>query len=204
MMRLPRHGLCNSFEASKKHMNVEPSKSDSLSGSLLLASPALRDPNFFHTVLLLAAHTTGDGAFGYILNRPLEKCVSDLLPDRELGALAKLPVYLGGPVGTDKLSFALLEWSPKKGGLRCQTHLSTEQAIKELGKGRMVRSFVGYTGWSEGQLENELEHKSWITCPPQQEVLTSDAPAELWRDILDDLGPYYKLLARMPEDPSLN
>lgn len=187
-----------------KLMNVDNEKPDTLSGSLLLASPALRDPNFHHTVLLLATHTAGDGAFGYILNRPLEKCVADLLPEENLGALGDVPVFLGGPVGTDKLSFAALDWNSKKGELKCQTHLSTEQAIKELAKGRTVRGFVGYSGWSEGQLENEIDSKSWITCSALPNVLTSKKPAELWRSILDDLGPYYRLLARMPADPSLN
>lgn len=185
-------------------MNTPEPTGVSLSGSLLLASPALRDPNFFHTVLLLAAHNTDDGAFGYILNRPLDKQVSDLLEDRDLGALADVPVFLGGPVGTNKLSFASLNWSPKKGGLQVQTHLSTEDAQKELEKGRVVRGFVGYSGWSEGQLENELEHKSWIACRPLSKVVTSHEPSQLWREILADLGPFYELLAQMPRDPSLN
>jgi putative transcriptional regulator len=185
-------------------MNAPETPSDSLSGSLLLAAPSLRDPNFFHTVLLLAAHNTEDGAFGYILNRPLDKRVSDLLEDRDLGALAEVPVFLGGPVGMNKLSFASLGWSAKKGALNVQTHLSTEQAMKELEKGRIVRGFVGYSGWSEGQLENELEHKSWIACRPLAKVVLSEAPSELWSSILDDLGPYYQLMARMPADPSLN
>jgi putative transcriptional regulator len=185
-------------------MSSETNLPDSLSGSLLLASPALRDPNFFHTVLLLAAHNSEEGAFGYILNRPLERSVSDLLNDSKLGDLGDLPVFLGGPVGTDKLSFAVLDWSSKKRSLKCQTHLSTEQAIKELEKGHLVRGFVGYSGWSEGQLENELEQHSWITCPAMPAVLTHEQPDALWREILDDLGPYYKLLARMPSDPSVN
>jgi putative transcriptional regulator len=175
----------------------------SLSGSLLLASPILRDPNFHHTVLLLASHTAEDGAFGYIMNRPLEKSVRDLLDEKDLGPLADVPVFLGGPVGTNKLSFAALNWNVKKRELKVRTHLSTKEAIVELEKGRIVRGFVGYSGWSEGQLENELEHKSWITCRPRKKLLTNE-PDELWTTILDDLGPYYKILARMPEDPSLN
>lgn len=185
-------------------MNADSSQPESLSGSLLLASPVLRDPNFFHTVLLLAAHSSDSGAFGYILNRPLEKRVADLLADDDLGALAELPVFLGGPVGTDKLTFAAFNWNSKTRELRCQTHLSTEQALTELEKGRVVRGFVGYSGWSEGQLENELEQNSWITCAPHQKILADLDAGELWRAILDDLGPYYKLLARMPADPSLN
>lgn len=185
-------------------MNTDESKSESQGASLLLAAPSLRDPNFFHTVLLLASHTVEEGAFGYILNRPLDKRVGDLLEDDNLGPLADVPVFLGGPVGTNKLSFAALDWNAKKRELKVQTHLSTEQAIIEIEQGRTVRGFVGYSGWSEGQLENELEQKSWITCPARSSVITNKKPDELWAAILDDLGPYYKLLARMPNDPSLN
>lgn len=185
-------------------MNLDDSKPESLSGSLLVASPALRDPNFFHTVLLLASHNTEDGAFGYILNRPLDKRVADLLDDKDLGRLGEVPVFLGGPVGTNKLSFAAFNWNSKKRELRMQTHLSTEQAMKELDKGRSVRGFVGYSGWSEGQLENELEQNSWITCAPLSKIVTAQPSSDLWTTVLDDLGPYYKLLARMPADPSLN
>lgn len=185
-------------------MKPDESKSASLSGSLLLAAPSLRDPNFSRTVLLLAAHHPDDGAFGYILNRPLDKQVSDLLEDENLGALGKVPIFLGGPVGTNKLSFAALDWNVKKRVLRVQTHLSTEQAIKELEKGRIVRGFIGYSGWTEGQLETELEQNSWISCRPLAKAITQQHPAEMWTNILGDLGPYYKLLAQMPADLSLN
>jgi putative transcriptional regulator len=185
-------------------MNLDESTPESLSGSLLLAAPSLRDPNFFHTVLLLASHNAEDGAFGYILNRPLDKQVSELIDDKELGPLAEVPVFLGGPVGTNKLSFATLNWNARKRTLRMQTHLSTEQAKREIEKGHVVRGFVGYSGWSEGQLEDELEQKSWITCPPLPTVVKHQQTEELWTSILGDMGPHYRLLARMPRDPSLN
>lgn len=185
-------------------MNLDDSKPESLSGSLLLAAPSLRDPNFYHSVLLLAAHNCDDGAFGYILNKPLDKTVSDLIEDNDLGELGKIPVYLGGPVGTNKLSFAVLNWNARKKTLRVQTHLSTDQARKELEKGRIVRGFVGYSGWSEGQLETELEQKSWITCTPPAKSVMNKSPDQLWSSILGNMGPYYKLLASMPSDLSLN
>jgi putative transcriptional regulator len=178
--------------------------SSNLKGTLLLAAPLLKDPNFSRTVLYLVGHTKTEGAFGYILNRPLEKQVSDLLSNIEMTQLAEVPVYLGGPVSTDKLSFASLEWSNKHNTLRCKTHLAVEDALEELEQGHDVRAFVGYSGWSEGQLEKELKHHSWIITPPHAVVLNNEDPANLWSDILIDMGPKYELMSQMPEKPELN
>lgn len=186
--------------AGKKPHDSSPS----LSGQLLLASPALRDPNFSRSVVFMAAHNTTDGAFGYILNRPLEQRVADLLPDQNLGALGNVPVFMGGPVATDKLAFASLEWNKKRRTLRCQTHLSVADALHALSMGHDVRGFVGYSGWSGGQLENELEHRSWITTKAKPLVLTVEQPTQMWSAILEELGPVYRVMAKMPEDVGLN
>lgn len=177
---------------------------NSLKGSLLLAAPLMKDPNFSRTVLYLAGHTGSDGAFGYILNRPLDKQVSDLIASTEMTNLADVPVYLGGPVSTDKLSFASLEWSPKSNTLKCRTHLAVEDAIEELTLGHDVRAFVGYSGWSEGQLEKELKHRSWIVTQPHAVVMSNEDPSHLWSDILIDMGPRYELMSQMPEKPEMN
>ncbi len=178
--------------------------SPSLSGNLLLASPAMRDPNFARSVVFMAAHNTKDGAFGYILNRPLEQRVADLLPDQDLGALGDVPVFVGGPVATDKLSFAALHWNKRRRTLRCQTHLSVADALHALSMGHEVRGFVGYSGWSGGQLESELELRSWITTTAKPLVLTLDQPTQMWGAILEDMGPVYKVMAGIPEDVGLN
>ncbi|MDB6119664.1 MAG: hypothetical protein JWO08_3445 [Verrucomicrobiaceae bacterium] len=176
----------------------------SLRGSLLLAAPLLTDPNFSRAVLYLAAHSEKDGAFGYILNRPLDKFVAELLPTEDMGRLARVPVFLGGPVSTDKLSFASLQWSNKRNTLKCQTHLSVDDALYELDMGHEVRAFVGYSGWSEGQLEGELKLRSWITTSPQPILMTGEDITTLWEDILKNMGPKYELLASMPGKPELN
>ncbi len=182
----------------------KPEKISSLSGSLLLAAPSMRDPNFSRSVILMAAHNSDDGAFGYILNRPLEKRVTDLLPDQELGALGSVPVFLGGPVSTDKLAFAALHWNAKRRLLKCTTHLSVQDALHEIAMGREVRGFVGYSGWTGGQIETELKRCSWIVSPPKRMVLTSRDPAQLWTAVLTEMGPVYQLMSRMPDDVSLN
>ena len=70
----------------------------SLAGSLLIAHPNLLDPNFRRTVLFISANDPQEGSFGLVLNRPAEKTVADLLPDRDLGVLGKVPVFIGGPI----------------------------------------------------------------------------------------------------------
>jgi putative transcriptional regulator len=176
----------------------------SLRGSLLLAAPLMRDPNFSRVVLYLAAHSVKDGAFGYVLNRPLGSSVGDLIADKAMRPLARVPVFMGGPVAADKLSFVSLGWSNKHNTLKCKTHLAVEDAAYELDMGHDVRAFVGYSGWSEGQLERELKHKSWIVAPPQANIITTDDTTSLWSEILIDLGPRYELMAKMPEAPELN
>lgn len=186
--------------ASKK----QPDLSGPLTGTLLLASPAMKDPNFARSVVFMAAHNKKDGAFGYILNRPLDQRVGDLLPSQDLGDLGEVPVFMGGPVATDKLAFAALHWNQRKGTLRCQTHLSVNDARKALKLGHDVRGFVGYAGWSGGQLEGEIERRSWITTHARPMVLTVETPTRLWGAILHEMGPVYGLMADSPDDVGLN
>lgn len=175
-----------------------------LTGNLLLAVPSMQDPNFKRTVIFVAAHTAEDGAFGYVLNRPLEQRVADLLPDQKLGALGDVPVFIGGPVATDKLAFASLHWNRRKSTLRCQTHLSVADALHELSMGHDVRGFVGYSGWSGGQIEGEIKRRSWIISPAQKIILTVEKPAAMWGAVLDGMGPLFKLMGSTPEQVELN
>ncbi|TDU80997.1 putative transcriptional regulator [Prosthecobacter fusiformis] len=175
-----------------------------LAGNLLLAVPSMRDPNFKRTVIFVAAHNQEDGAFGYVLNRPLDQRVADLLPDQDLGALGQVPVYIGGPVATDKLAFASLHWNRKKSTLRCQTHLSVADAMHELSMGHEVRGFVGYSGWTGGQIEGEIQRKSWIIAPAPKVILTLEQPTTLWSAVLDEMGPIFQLMANTPERVDLS
>ncbi len=175
-----------------------------LRGSLMLADPSLRDPNFFRTVLLLTEHRPDMGAHGYVLNRPMGKTVGDLLSGTEFAALARIPVFIGGPVSQEKLTFAAMTWDAEAQKLNFTTHLSVSDAKRHHLEGEAVSAFVGYSGWSEGQLENELRQHAWITRKAAPDVIAPRQPDALWASLLTSMGPYFGLLARMPEDPSLN
>lgn len=185
-------------------MIPEESAHRSLKGSIILADPSLREPTFRHSVLLLTEHSADQGALGYILNRPLGKTVGDLLFDEQFENLADIPVYIGGPVSTEHLTFGSLGWSNGENRLHFSTHLSAPQALRQRHEGYSVRAFVGYSGWSEGQLESELERNAWITRPAEPRMLDTDGLDTLWNRLLRDLSPWHALIADEPDDLSLN
>ncbi len=178
----------------------------SLQGMLLVAHPSLKDPNFRRSVIFLSAHDAEAGAFGLILNRPLDKVAADLLPGAEHPpSLGKVPVYLGGPVGHDQLTFVQIGWEHEESGIRVRTNLSlTEVAARIEEDAGEVRAFVGYAGWAAGQLEAELLQRGWLLVKPEPQSLASGRQEKLWQDIMGALGPKFKLLAAAPDDPSLN
>jgi putative transcriptional regulator len=174
-----------------------------LAGSLLIAHPNLMDPNFRRSVLIISASDPHDGSFGLILNRATEKRVADLLPEHELGELGNLPVFVGGPVGRDQLTFAVFEFVNHS--LRVRTHLLLDEARELAAEGPgMVRAFLGYAGWAKGQLEAELEQKAWLVQKPDEEILDVQRCMDLWPTIMREQGPWFRLLAAAPDDPSLN
>jgi len=182
-----------------------PSSSLELAGSLLIAHPNLRDPNFCKTVLFLSAHDAHEGSFGLTLNRPAGRTVADLLPDRDLGPLASLPVFLGGPVSEDQLIFASFHWRPESQRIECRHHLVIDEAEQALAEETAtVRAFVGYAGWSKGQLENELTQRSWLVQKAEREVLELDRCPTLWREITSTFGPWFQLAAEAPDEPEKN
>lgn len=175
-----------------------------LTGSLLVAHPTMHDPNFRRTVLVISAHTPKDGALGVIVNRPLEKQVADLVTEPPNERIANLPVFLGGPVGKDQLMFAAFEWQKGK-GLRLNHNIDVDEANDRLADDpNSIRAFVGYAGWGAGQLENEMKQKAWIVQQPSRESLKPEKLSRLWFNIMHGLGPWFKLLAAAPDDPSLN
>jgi putative transcriptional regulator len=179
---------------------------ESLRGKLLIASPALVDPNFARTVVLITEHTE-EGAMGVVLNRPSETSVEEVAP--ELAAVVdEEPVFIGGPVQPQAL-VVLAEFSDPEaaawivvadvGFVAAQT--DGERLERAVRRGRV---YAGYSGWGESQLEGELAEEAWIVEPPMASELFPDDPGTLWQDVLARKGGQFALIARMPNDPSLN
>lgn len=179
-------------------------KTDSLAGQLLLAHPALRDPNFKRTVILLSAHN-GDGAMGVVLNRPLDKQLGELNAAFALGPLAGVPVYAGGPVEPEQLVIVSWQWLKADSAFQLHFGIEPDKAAELVGSpGVTLRAFLGYAGWSKGQLENELRHDTWLVTAVEGEMLEETDGVGLWRQILGAIDPDLKLLADEPDDPTRN
>jgi putative transcriptional regulator len=176
----------------------------SLTGSLLIAHPSMLDPNFRRSVLFVSAYDPNEGALGVILNRPLDKQVADLVSDEPPKGLGEVPVFLGGPVAKNQLMFAAFEWHEGR-GLKINHNVGLNEAHECLDADpSSVRAFVGYAGWGVGQLEAEVKQKAWLLQKPNAVTLHPDRLPQLWFDIMRGLGPWYKLLAAAPDNPSLN
>ena len=186
---------------------IDPSKSNLpilLRGKLLIADPSLRDGIFNRSVILLTDHTNDQGAFGLILNHPTDKVVGDFLMDKEFAPLRHLAVHAGGPVSHDQLTFCSFWWTKKK-GLHWALRISAKQAAMHSRRpGRIVRAFVGYSGWTTGQLEKELLQHAWIPIGAPLDLLGHDHDRSLWSALLRGLSPLHRILAEAPENPLLN
>ena len=176
-------------------------------GDLLIAPPEVRDTNFRRTVVLICEHTT-EGSFGLILNRTLKARVCDLSLD--LGSTA--PLSLGGPVQTNTLHFLhshgglVQDTIQVTGRVHWGGELSAVRLLLEVEAAtpRDLRFFLGYAGWSAGQLEDEIQSGGWFVLRGHDQLVFADEPDGLWRTALARMGGEYALLVNYPDDPRSN
>jgi putative transcriptional regulator len=179
---------------------------DTLEGNLLIASPSLLDPNFKRTVVLITEHTE-EGAAGLVINRPSPSAVWELVPQLEPLVDDGEQVWVGGPVQPDAV-LVLGEFVdpdeaavPLFGSLGFPALDDPDEVVPVTTRRRV---FAGYAGWEAGQLESELERDDWILEPALADDAFTEAPEDLWSDVLRRKGGVYELVSRMPEDPSVN
>ncbi len=183
-------------------------KEQFLKGQLLLDSGQLQGSFFQRTVVLICQHDA-EGAFGLVLNRATGNKVGDMIVADLPDSLKSCPLYLGGPVQPTALSFLHSDaFIPDANVLPNLSLGHSLDALVELGESlsatRRLKMFAGYAGWSPGQLEDEMKRKAWLKHPASLELVFDTPPEQLWQAILSRKGWRYKLLAQMPEDPSVN
>lgn len=177
-------------------------------GVLLIADPFLKDPNFMRTVVLVTEHEA-EGTVGFVLNRQYENTLDELVP--EIDGI-KIPVYFGGPVQPNTIHFLHNRPDIISGGVELISGVywggDFDTVMVHLRDGSMelanIRFFIGYSGWSNGQLEGEMEEKTWLTVAATPDLIFHPSAEEVWKDSIKRLGGEYEMMINFPIDPQLN
>lgn len=180
-----------------------------LTGRLLVAAPALDDPNFERAVVLILDHDE-DGAIGVVLNRASSVPVRETIVDWADLASAPPVVFGGGPVeptAVVALGVATPVATPDTGAAilgrvrLVDLDQDVSLAASELER---VRIFAGYAGWAPDQLEDEIDQGAWFALDAEPDDVFTDDPEGLWHAVLRRQPGDLRLLATYPADPSLN
>lgn len=183
--------------------NLEPNK-----GNLLIAEPSILNDSTFSRSIILVTEYTENNTVGFILNRPLDYVLSDLVTDIN----CDFPIYEGGPVEQDNLYFVhrvpkLIPESIKisNGIFWGGNFESLKRALQTNQiKNNDIRFFLGYTGWGKDQLKEEINSKSWFVTENNAKNIFSEENDTFWRNKMVEKGGNYKLWANAPKDISLN
>lgn len=183
-------------------------KEDIKAGKVLLAEPFMFDSNFKRSAILLCEHNE-EGSVGFIMNKELDMRVDELIGDfPEFDA----NVSFGGPVQTDTIHYVhnvgeLLEDSVKilngvfwGGNFEKLKFLIDSQLVLP----ENIRFFVGYSGWSEGQLLDEMDFGSWVLANMHSNYMFKSKPQLLWEQIMSNKGDRYSVISQLPEGATWN
>ena len=187
------------------HNNLLPAQ-----GIILISEPFLQDAYFQRSVVLLVEHNT-QGSMGFVLNKKTDLIVNTFFP--ELEEYPEIPIYLGGPVSANRLFFIhslgdLIVPDSVKIKDRLYFDGDFEALKRYIQNGHSiegkVKFFLGYSGWTEGQLGNEINKNSWVVSHAAKEnVLLADGES-FWKNSLEQLGSNYEAWTKYPKDPYLN
>lgn len=178
-------------------------------GSILIAEPFLQGPYFSRSIVFLTEYGK-DGSVGFVLNKS-----SDAYPDEVIEDLFnfKGELFIGGPVASNTLHFLHTLGDKVPGAVKVTEQIywgGDFQRIKDLiniGKAdeKSVKFFAGYSGWSPGQLENEIAENSWIVSKIDDRTVMENQIDNFWTDMLNGLGDdVYKTWSNFPTNPTFN
>ncbi|NQY11251.1 MAG: YqgE/AlgH family protein [Flavobacteriales bacterium] len=178
-------------------------------GRLLISDPFLDDPFFKRSVIILTEFSKDMGSMGFILNRPLDFKLDEVMDDFPN---TDCTISLGGPVEKDNIFFL----HTIKGladddieiakGIYWGTNFATLKLLiaEEQVDLSLVRFFLGYAGWQTNQLEEEMKEESWFVSEANKKHIFSDNPHEMWKTTVQEMGKEFVHMANFPEDPNMN
>jgi putative transcriptional regulator len=178
-----------------------------IKGQLLVATPPLEDPHFDRTVVHMIDHGD-DGAVGVVINRPTDAQPADPVDRWSHLMVAPAVLFAGGPVEQQALIGLAEADGDDEAWSNVGDHLASVDLSLDPGlvahRVRRLRVFRGYSGWSAGQLEAEIEQGAWIVVPSTLDDVFSPRPQELWRTVLRRQGGRLAWIANAPDDLSAN
>ena len=188
-----------------KHNNVLPKK-----GNILISEPFLCDQYFERSVVLLVEHGEEYGTMGFVLNKPIKEKLNDFFP--ELNDLEPVPLFKGGPVSANRLYFIhslgdiIPGALPVRDGLYFDGDFDVVKAYLLNGhtaKGT-IKFFLGYSGWEQAQLLQEIDHNSWLVGKLDEPEIFKEEGDICWKKSLQALGDKYRSWANFPKRPFMN
>jgi putative transcriptional regulator len=177
-------------------------------GRVIISEPLTKDGFFGRSVVLITEHNE-KGSVGFILNKPTGLKIGNLVSDLKH---IDSPVYLGGPVASDTVHFIHTSGETIPGSVKIKQNLYwggqfevlPELFSKNLIERDSVRFFVGYSGWSEHQLEDELTKNFWVVSKLNNNYIMNASHKGLWKDAVKQLGTDYRFWMNIPDDPEMN
>lgn len=183
-----------------KEFNIE-------AGRMLISAPHLSD--FFSRTVILITEYNENGSIGFVINRPVKEKLHEIIEDfPEFNS----KVMLGGPVETDIVNFIHRAGNLIEGGLEISSGIywgGNFETLKLLAEANKLKPedfifFLGYSGWSGGQLDDELKENTWIVSKAEEDLIFDVEPDKKWSEILKRMGGEYVTISSFPADPSVN
>jgi putative transcriptional regulator len=176
--------------------------------TILIADPFLKDDNFIRSVIYLCSHNE-EGSFGLVLNKIFDYTLNNLVSGFES---FDIPVFVGGPVALDTIHFLhqypdlIPDCQKLDEDLAWGGDFETIKSLIISGDIdiRKIKFFIGYSGWSGGQLQQEIEEKTWITSLVKRSIIFDTPPNQIWKQSVVNLGGEFEQMANYPIDPQLN
>lgn len=206
---LPKVIQSRIFTTAEKNTKTMFNRNTPQVASLLLSEPFMLDPNFQRSVILVCEHNK-EGTVGYVLNQPAVIQLSDVmeeLPD------AHYPLFIGGPVAQNSIHFIhkcpekIFDGADLGNGLYWGGNFESLTVLIKNGSIQPdeIKLFIGYSGWSPGQLDHELTENTWaVTNNYNPDITLSDDHETLWKDAVVALGEKYAHVANFPLNPTWN
>ncbi len=177
-------------------------------GKILISEPFLPDTFFSRSIVYLTDHSP-EGSVGFILNKKTELKLSSAVEGFDGWDEV---INMGGPVAHDTLHYihSLGDAIPKSIPVEKNVYWGGDiDTIRKLIKERkisktQIRFFLGYSGWSAGQLERELKENSWVIAKVNSDVIMNNRGEDTWKMVLRSLKNKYRMWADFPDSPEMN